>query len=299
MDIKKDIQKSSVAIDRERALGHTFGIGIIKMSDRLATALYLVTSFLSDSEPLKNRLRSLSLELVREVSHVRYGSVSSENKVFENLIANIGQTRSLLELGFISGLISEMNFTILKREYSSLHDKIEIKRVSRESRTDIVLGDDFFANSTNDLGLPLRGRSGNSDISALKAVSIGHSKGQNVPEMSDRNIEIGGMSLKIGNSKISALPIKDRSKTTSPILKKPAPPQTEKHIHTDETLEKQSRRARILKLIKDKREVTIKDISAHFSELSEKTIQRELVALTLEGTLNKFGERRWSRYSIA
>jgi predicted HTH transcriptional regulator len=62
---------------------------------------------------------------------------------------------------------------------------------------------------------------------------------------------------------------------------------------------KESRRARILKLVKDNREVTIKDIATHFADLSEKTIQRELVSLVEGGVLKKFGERRWSRYALA
>ena len=62
---------------------------------------------------------------------------------------------------------------------------------------------------------------------------------------------------------------------------------------------KESRRARILKLIKDNREVTIKDITAHFTDLSEKTIQRELVTMSDNGVLKKSGERRWSRYALA
>ena len=62
---------------------------------------------------------------------------------------------------------------------------------------------------------------------------------------------------------------------------------------------KESRRARILKLVKDNREVTIKDIATHFVDLSEKTIQRELVSLVASGVLKKFGERRWSRYALA
>ena len=62
---------------------------------------------------------------------------------------------------------------------------------------------------------------------------------------------------------------------------------------------KETRRVRILKLIKDNREVTIKDIANHFPDVSEKTVQRELVSLTEAGVLKRFGERRWSRYALA
>jgi hypothetical protein len=59
-----------------------------------------------------------------------------------------------------------------------------------------------------------------------------------------------------------------------------------------------SRRDRILSIIKDKVQVTIKDISGAITDVSEKTIQRELMSLISDGTLRKEGERRWSKYSI-
>lgn len=58
------------------------------------------------------------------------------------------------------------------------------------------------------------------------------------------------------------------------------------------------RKEHILKLIKDKGEVSIKDISKDFGGCSEKTIQRDINALVEEGRITKTGERRWSRYSL-
>ncbi len=59
------------------------------------------------------------------------------------------------------------------------------------------------------------------------------------------------------------------------------------------------RRERIVSIIKDKGDATIKDISASVTDCSEKTIQRELMSLIAEGVLQKNGERRWSRYTLA
>ena len=63
-------------------------------------------------------------------------------------------------------------------------------------------------------------------------------------------------------------------------------------------IKKNNRRANILDIIKIKKKVTIKDISSLIKDCSEKTIQRELVALLKEGVLRKEGERRWSTYSL-
>lgn len=66
--------------------------------------------------------------------------------------------------------------------------------------------------------------------------------------------------------------------------------------HT-ESKEKRSRREAILSILKSKGPSYIKDISTIIRDVSEKTIQRELQALVLEGTVSKIGERRWTTYT--
>ncbi len=65
------------------------------------------------------------------------------------------------------------------------------------------------------------------------------------------------------------------------------------------TVQHQGRRERILSIIKDKGQATIKDVSVLVTDFSEKTIQRELMSLIKDGVLIKEGERRWSRYKLA
>lgn len=59
------------------------------------------------------------------------------------------------------------------------------------------------------------------------------------------------------------------------------------------------RRETILSVIGDKGRASIKDISTLIRGVSEKTIQRELLALVKEGKVAKQGERRWSTYQLA
>lgn len=267
----------------------SFAVSLAKKCERLATAEYLVTSFLSDVEPLKARLRVLSLDLVRDASLVRFGTVASELGAFETLRANISETLSLLELAFINGLISEMNFSILKREYVHLRDAIEIKKVSRESRSDTALGDNFFEGSPlATIAQPVspapslaRPTTEGRDGGQRSSVSIGHPKGQvatKITNMSDRKV-------------VPSAPV------VPPVKKRSSAPTASPSARID--VARGARHARILKLVKDKREVAIKDIVEHFPELSEKTIQRELMSFITSGVLKKTGDRRWSRYSLA
>ena len=61
--------------------------------------------------------------------------------------------------------------------------------------------------------------------------------------------------------------------------------------------DKNGRREAILSILKSKGPSYIKDLSTMIREVSEKTIQRELQALVLEGTVSKSGERRWTTYT--
>ncbi len=60
----------------------------------------------------------------------------------------------------------------------------------------------------------------------------------------------------------------------------------------------QSRRERVLNVLRDKGEATIKDIVEVITDCSEKTIQRELISLIKDNMVTREGERRWSKYKL-
>ena len=64
------------------------------------------------------------------------------------------------------------------------------------------------------------------------------------------------------------------------------------HIHASGRVE------RIIAYIREHQSSAIKEVAALFPGISEKTIQRELLALVGKGILAKHGERRWSTYSL-
>ncbi len=59
------------------------------------------------------------------------------------------------------------------------------------------------------------------------------------------------------------------------------------------------RAERIKTVLEAKPHATIKDISEIITDVSEKTIQRELNSLIEKGQVLREGERRWSRYSVS
>ena len=83
------------------------------------------------------------------------------------------------------------------------------------------------------------------------------------------------------------------------VPKHAAPQATKGHIKDIEAITDSAvkdRREAILSVIKNKQKASIKDISTLIRGVSEKTIQRELLALIALGRIEKQGERRWSTY---
>ena len=77
-----------------------------------------------------------------------------------------------------------------------------------------------------------------------------------------------------------------------------APAATSRETATGTANQTIDRRTRIATILEAKGEATIKDISEIITDVSEKTIQRELNAMIEEGQVQRQGERRWSRYSL-
>lgn len=64
----------------------------------------------------------------------------------------------------------------------------------------------------------------------------------------------------------------------------------------DDTQKK--RRAIILKMLEEKGEITVRDVTDVIKNYSAKTIQRELKSMVRDGLLEKHGKRRWTRYTL-
>lgn len=198
---------------------------LTKKSERLASAIYLITNFFNDQEPLKWKLRTLSTELVSE-------RVRDKSSIAMEIL-------SLFSVVKTAGLISETNYDILISELLKLKQEIEKPLV------DITF---FREITTDDRTLP---------------------EPQRTEYIKDKTVE----------SRITNRP---RLKEFGAV-----------------SVKKSSRQSIIIAILKRKKEIMIKDVSPLISGCSEKTIQRELLAMVHSGLLKKVGEKRWSRYSLA
>ena len=235
---------------------------INRKTEKLVTALYMVTDCMDYDEALKNKLRSTGVELLADAQSLFILSSTEKYSRLNISIARINAIISLIEITSIMGFISDMNAGILKREFGILSSELKTHLEKRQHLT-FVLDNKMF-----DIPHPLQDNKGH--------ISIGHYKGQ------DKGQDYNGQKSDPDNYQ---LPANNNY-------------QIEKKDRVQSFQSKQDRTDKILSIIKEKNEVSIKEISTAFSDCSEKTIQRELNSLVFKGQLKRVGEKRWSRYSL-
>ncbi|MBX4195716.1 hypothetical protein KW796_02040 [Candidatus Parcubacteria bacterium] len=209
-----------------------------KRTEKLVSAIYLLTSFFDEKEPMKWRLRELGGRMI--------SLRDNRNTVLEIV--------SLLTVAKNAGLISDTNHEIIHREFSQLV-------TGNPTLSDFLKAD---------------------EREIYKAISA------EKPEKLEQK-EPQKPSFYISSSVRETGIIKDKT------------PRDHREAPKDGVVavKKNSRQNVILSVLRKKKEIMIKDVSPLIEGVSEKTIQRELLAMVSSGILKKEGEKRWSRYSLA
>lgn len=183
---------------------------------KIVAALYLVTGHLSDTDPLKAKIRTHALVLIEPHALAIHEAVT--------LI------QSLLAVSVLSGVMSEKNAAILHSELAA-----------------------FLAES--------------------KAYT-------HIGALFEQPVEKPVMDKVF---------VKDNMSFSSVLS-------DTKKDHRLSFENKNKRQDEILHFINERKSAGIKDIAALFSDISEKTIQRELTSLVEHGKITKRGSKRWSIY---
>lgn len=228
---------------------------VYKKTEKLATALYMVTNLFGDSEPMKWTLRTKVSHLLSFIIGFKDILESREYEFSNDVKTKVLEVVSLLEVASRSGLVSPMNFSILKSEFMNLVSSLASLKNGSEGGTRFSLPKTFFEVPQKD---------------QYKSVaSSQHSHGSFGEEQNKGQV----YGLK------DTISVKDSTPEGN-------------------SFKKTNRQSIIINLLKKKKDLTIKDIAQVIRDCSEKTIQRELIALIDVGVLKKTGERRWSRYSL-
>lgn len=96
---------------------------LYKKTQKIVTAVYIVTNFLSETDPLRGSLRDASLKILSLMGSIVFESHSNLKKVISDIRSHSNQIISMLEVAFYAGYISEMNYKILAQELQAYIDE--------------------------------------------------------------------------------------------------------------------------------------------------------------------------------
>lgn len=293
MENKKDIESSYNGQDTKNKLilslfeKDNYLLFIYKKSERIVSAFYLVSNLFSENEPLKWQIRNIGLSIISQV--LSLSSIQADKSGALHLLAvDLVKLLSLLDVSFVAGVVSEMNYKLLKRELEHLLQTLSDNGFNSEvvPEKNVAIGEAYFSIPTVQL------TKNSSDIlqrpNQLKYPGeVLETANQTVQEWGD----VQKNQLRAYKGQINAKKILKDSTMSS---------ETPVSIKSDavETSGTQ-REVLIVDLLKTKNNLTVKDFTSVIKGFSDKTIQRELLRLVSVGVLKKVGERRWSRYSLS
>lgn len=324
---------------------------IVKKSEKLTTALYMVTDIMPEREPMKWKMREASVDLLSDTTLALDTTMGERIAVLGAAIRKIEKVVSFLDIAQASRMVSEMNASVLKKEYITLKSVIEGEWEKLFDRSKSIFTDSFFDVPADfESSFPQIEDLATVQAAATEEVLARHTA---VPEdkrqvQTERSVEaiahtraevrkdisrITSMkqevrpTVRLGGNTPHAekhpLPVKVHADPMTPLDQINGASKIEIHperlpqqriesrvmmvperntdllVRRNESeVGKGDRRTIILALIKQKPQLAVKDISKSIPDVSEKTIQRELLAMVAEGILAKKGERRWSTYSL-
>lgn len=243
---------------------------------KLSAALYLITNFFEETEPLKNSLRVLATSFLSVSARMYRADSRTLSGMHTNLESLILETLSLLEVASLNGLISPMNLSILKREFSDLTARLHTL-VEGSKEEALVLEPQFFITKEAEIPTSIMQRGEAVSTKNVLKESFGSSV---------KNFDLYKQNQEESIPRVAIESVQDEEKKEK--LKD----------FGSVAVKKNRRQSLIIGLLKRKKEIMIKDVVGLITDCSEKTIQRELSMLVDSGLLKKEGERRWTRYSL-
>lgn len=302
-----------------------YNLLVAKKTEKIVTAIYLVSQFLSEEENIKQVLRKEANDLVKNINSIAYVDEknfldSSKNifTLYKLCLDNVSLIISYLFIAKDSNLISRMNADIVIDGLRML-ENILIKKQFSFNETNILIQEE---NSLREIMFEakesLKNLNTSYDAITERNKYVSEIKNENKKEAKDFVGEIKKQEVFIndnipehkrqdGNIKDNLFldseinrnnnSEKSEKETKKPLQVKTFVEKIDKKPRKSEN-RKQNRRDQILSLFTKGVEISIHDISKKVIGCSIKTLQRELNALVLEKKIDRIGDKRWSKYIL-
>jgi len=267
----KSTKLLEILVNKEVFNNDNYFLFVFKKTERILTAVYMVTNLLDEHEPLKWDIRKLGLDLLSFNLSLKDKSSAGATEVIFLCLSTILRIVSLLDVARTTGLISEMNFALLKKELLALAEIVNSMKKTSYSGEKFILPGRLF------------------DVSDFLggAANVKHSREKELPE----NEKMATVAME-GPDNSKGQNTGDSGSQT--------PSRTNKLSRKGQLVDKKDiRKNIIINLLRQRHFLTLKDFSDVIKDCGGKTIQRELLELVKFGVLEKTGTRRWSRYHLA
>ncbi len=290
-----------------------YNLLIAKKTEKIVTAIYLISQFLKDTESLKHELRNEANQLIKSLNSLAYLEHKDVFSIYSKSLDSVSLLISYLTIAKESNLISKMNIEIVIEALRVLENLLAKKQFTLKPENLFINEENYLLTlledkentpvNTNTSYDALTGRSlEESSFSFVEKIVKKESAFAKAGARQENDLE----SIKDKISKGQNTNIKDKAvekevvKATTSL--KDTPKSTATKINTKKAIQNQerknNRREQILALFTKGTEVSIKDISKKIVGCSVKTIQRELNDLVSESKIEKIGEKRWSKYVL-
>ncbi|MEK7179089.1 MAG: hypothetical protein AAB727_02430 [Patescibacteria group bacterium] len=246
---------------------------IISKTEKLTTAVYFLTDFLDVREPLKWELREKAVHFMLLIGTIFNKNSMTRDVSYSPIHKGLNDIVSLLDFLSRLALISEMNTSILKREYTLLCRSVESRLLRGDPVGNLLLPKHFFDNERLPRGEKQARRQGR-----------GLGSGPNSLEKPKENKENAG-------NQGETIP-SGTDGAVAPVIEGGA------SAGSEEIAGYNPRHEAIVGLLRTKGHADIKDIAGAMPQCGEKTVQRELATLVSRGIIKKIGEKRWSKYTL-
>jgi hypothetical protein len=232
-------------------------------TEKLVTALYMVTDIIDRDEPLRNKLRTLGTGIISDINSSPIQAVSK-----------ISEIMSFLDIASAINIISQMNSSILRKEFLELDQSLR-ESSDKASIVDKKIDLSEFFNEEGEESHPSLLKNDYPAFGRIERPALSKAEGKIVKDM------LPSVHGHMSPEQFDSLK-KQRREDIINIIK---------IIGGNATI----------KDIKDKAQSLPDGAGGRSSSLKncgEKTLQRELASMVSEGVLKKEGSKRWSRYMI-
>jgi hypothetical protein len=277
---------------------------VAKKSERLVTALYLVTDLIADTEPIKHGLRKNAVALLSSMNSLSQRDVKDRLTEFKVSLRAVTEITSLLHVAATTGIVSEMNSEILMEGFRALQLVLEKKQpILTKDMLTVENEEALGADATFSAAITSTSYDALTPLTLSRDPVVGNQlTSVRDSRFSQDTVRQARLLAKLGATEDTKKTLKTEIKDTSnesvrsTLIEHSDPRPTT--LASSFQMRKQSRREQVLSLFVKGVDVGIKDIASRIRGCSEKTIQRELNALLYDNVIERIGEKRWSRYIL-